>query len=142
MWARQLNSGFGSDPLFTNSRRWQRFLREARTGVRSVRWYAGESEDRQLHGAFAHLITGQPEFAEVSRADFLAIEKMWEAETGEELAEPPPLRETCSRCSTRFWSMDGSEAAEASKVLSSDDLFSDEVAGDRDEHDVDDNSDQ
>ena len=46
------------------ARRWQRFLDEARTGLRTPRWYAGEPCDRQLHGAFAHLVTGQPEFAD------------------------------------------------------------------------------
>ena len=55
------------------ARRWERFLDQARTGVRSPRWYAGATPDFQLHGTFAHLITGRPEFADIARADFLAM---------------------------------------------------------------------
>lgn len=55
------------------ARRWERFLDQARTDVRSPRWYGGGAPDWQLHGTFAHLITGRPEFAAIARADFLAM---------------------------------------------------------------------
>lgn len=51
--------------------RWRRFLDEARREERSIPWYAGDARDTPLHAAFAFLITGEAEFAEIARRDFL-----------------------------------------------------------------------
>ncbi len=53
------------------TRRWEHFLRQARGEKREIRWYGGKSKNHPLHAAFAFMITGEKEFAEIARRDFL-----------------------------------------------------------------------